>query len=136
MSCATAIDAHVLVRFLTRDDPVKAERVLALLRRALADGTVYEVLPVTLAEVVWVLEAHYEWPRSDVAAKLGPLLDVPALQFSEPEVLRAALRLHAERNIDFIDAYLAAVVLRRQDPVVCSYDRDFDRVPGLRRLEP
>lgn len=132
----TAIDANVLVRFLTRDDPVKAERVLALLRRALAEGTAYEVLSITLAEVVWVLESHYEWPRIDVAAKLEPLLDVPALQFHEPEVLRTALRLHAERTIDFIDAYLAAVVLQRRAPLVCSYDRDFDKVPGIRRIEP
>jgi predicted nucleic acid-binding protein len=31
---------------------------------------------------------------------------------------------------------LAAKALNGRDNVVCSFDRDFDRVPGLRRVEP
>lgn len=136
MTHATAIDANVLVRFLTRDDPVKADRVLALFRRAIMAAEWYEVLPITLAEVVWVLESHYAWSRSAVTRKLSPLLDMPPLHFQDGEVLREALILHAERNVDFIDGYLAALLLRRPEPVICSYDVDFDRIPGIRRIEP
>ena len=85
---------------------------------------------------VWVLESHYGWSRADVREKLDPLLDMPPLRFPEREVLRQALALHAERNVDFIDGYLAALLLRRPEPAICSYDGDFDKIPGIRRVEP
>lgn len=49
---------------------------------------------------------------------------------------------HARRLLDGAtglmarDALHAAVVLGEGLEGICSYDRDFDRIPGLRRLEP
>ena len=51
--------------------------------------------------------------------------------------IRAAMRLMAEtRNLTTRDAIHGAVVLEHQMEGIVSADRDFDRIPGLRRYDP
>lgn len=51
-------------------------------------------------------------------------------------VLPRAFDLYLRRLIDWVDAYHAAVVESRAETELVSLDRDFDRVPGLRRRKP
>src|SRR3989338_4694629 len=41
-----------------------------------------------------------------------------------------------EQNIDFIDAYHAAYASLKSFDVIYSYDKDFDKVKGVKRIEP
>jgi predicted nucleic acid-binding protein len=47
-----------------------------------------------------------------------------------------ALQLFERHPIDFIDAYHGALMLARGLTTVYSYDTDFDRLQGLKRVEP
>jgi len=47
-----------------------------------------------------------------------------------------ALDLYATYPIDFGDAILLAQMERQRTNEIYSYDRDFDRVPEVVRLEP
>jgi predicted nucleic acid-binding protein len=47
-----------------------------------------------------------------------------------------ALNLYASTTLDFGDAYIAASMDRMGSRTVYSFDRDFDRIKGIRRLEP
>jgi hypothetical protein len=44
--------------------------------------------------------------------------------------------LDANAGLTVRDAIHAAVVLHSGAEAICSYDRDFDRIAGLRRVEP
>lgn len=130
------LDANVLIRFLTKDDPVKAERVLRLFQKALSDSVLYEVPSIVFAELVWVLDSYYEWPRVDIAERLASLLGMPPFHFPERELLARSLELYKTLNVDFIDAFLAASILEAPSKRIYSFDRDFDRIPGVIRTEP
>ena len=130
------IDANVLIRFLTKDDPEKAERTLRLFQKALSTAILYEVPSIVFAELVWVLDSYYGWPRSDIADKLAALLDMPPFYFPDRESLSQALHLYKTLNIDFIDAFLATSALGSSSKRIYSFDKDFDRVPGVIRTEP
>jgi predicted nucleic acid-binding protein len=52
------------------------------------------------------------------------------------DLLVEALSLYQGKNLDFADAFLAAVALRRGPQAVYSFDQDFNRIPGVTRLEP
>ena len=66
------IDTNLLVRYLTEDDPSKANDVRRLLLKA-AQGEVRLLVPsVVIAELVWVLESFYRLERS----RIVPLLNV------------------------------------------------------------
>ena len=59
-----------------------------------------------------------------------------AVQISDKDLLAEALVLYARKNIDFIDAYHAGPMKKLHLPEIYSYDRDFDRIAGLKRSEP
>jgi len=39
-------------------------------------------------------------------------------------------------NLSFVDAYLAVLTQQQRLPELVSFDRNYDRVPGIRRVEP
>ena len=47
-----------------------------------------------------------------------------------------ALDLWGDSNLDFADCLAASRVQHANLECIYSYDRDFDRIPGIRRLEP
>ena len=49
-------------------------------------------------------------------------------------IARASI-VYERSNVDFGDAYIAALALE-SDGQVISFDRDFDRIPGVTRVEP
>jgi predicted nucleic acid-binding protein len=44
--------------------------------------------------------------------------------------------LHVTSNFSFADAYHAVLMGRLNIPEIVSFDRGFDRVPGITRVEP
>jgi len=47
-----------------------------------------------------------------------------------------ALRLYVRHNIDWTDAFVAAQVISQKARTIYSYDRDFDRIADIVRVEP
>ena len=95
-------------------------------------------LTITVAEVVWVLESFYEFPRAQIGTTLTQFLHADGLEVETPDLLTEALALYHdhERNLDFADALLATTARRNGPPELYSFDRDFDHVPGVTRLHP
>jgi predicted nucleic acid-binding protein len=58
------------------------------------------------------------------------------LEVEDLDLLMEALTLYQGKNLDFADAFLAAVALRRGPQAIYSFDHHFNRVPGISRLEP
>lgn len=52
------VDTNVFLRFLTRDDPVKAEKARRLFTAAMAGELVAETSLLVVAEIVWTLESY------------------------------------------------------------------------------
>lgn len=131
-----AVDANVIVRFLTADPPDMAQRAADLFAAADRGEVVLELDDIVLAETVWVLRSFYGQPVIDIARTLQQFLSHAAIQVDDEAILIEALSLFAEHNVDFADALLAARMRRRGTTDVISFDRHFDRLPGVRRIEP
>jgi predicted nucleic acid-binding protein len=121
------VDANVLLRLIT-DDPVDlAERASRLAERAEQGEITLRVSPVIVAEIVWVLHSFYRYSRSQVTDALIPLFTSEGISLEDHEQVIVALEQMASVNVDFMDAYLAAVA-RRAGEAVVSFDRDFRRL--------
>lgn len=126
------VDANILLRYLTDEPPELAERAFTLLKAAEQAALPLIVAPMILAEVVYVLESVYVWPRADIADGLLRLVDASVLLFLEQRVLIRTLILYRDiRQLDFADAYLAALAESRGDSAVLSFDRDLARITHL-----
>jgi len=133
---APALDANVILRFLTNDVPEQA-RACAVLLEKVERGEQRVWLPdLVLADVVWTLEKFYRQSKETIADLLVPLISLRGLRCSSKESALLALSLYARHNIDWTDAFVAAQLLAQRTPTVYSFDRDFDRVPGISRIEP
>lgn len=54
-----AVDANIILRFLTNDDPLKAEACAALLERIECDDVQVWLPDLVLADTIWTLEKFY-----------------------------------------------------------------------------
>lgn len=132
------IDTDVIIRLLTGDDPEKQARARELFRRVQA-GEVTIFAPVTvIADCVYVLSSPslYKVPRAQVVGLLRPILRLRGFRLQDRRTVLRALDLYAATHLDFGDAYLAASMERLDSPSVYSFDTDYDRIKGIKRLEP
>lgn len=125
------VDANILLRYLTGAPPALAERAQKLLNAAEQRDVRLIVAALTLAEVVFVLEHTYRWPRKTLAEGLGRLLASDVFFFPEAAILERALTWYRDiPRLHFADAYVAAVAAERQAAVV-SFDRELKRLHEL-----
>lgn len=132
------VDADVLVRLITGDDPVKQAAATALFRRVASGDVVVRAPESVIADTVYVLSSSrlYALSRDRVREALAPLLGLPAFRVrNRSEVLRA-LDLYATTRLDFSDALLVAAMEQEGAAALYSYDRHFDRIAGIARREP
>lgn len=133
------IDTNLFLRYLIRDDLSKAERVAVLLHRLRSGEEEATTSEAIIAEIVFTLVSKklYALNRRQVHDLLQPIIELKGLRLPDRGVFLRALSLFvAHRALSFPDALAAAHVETRGYDAVLSFDRGFDRIPGMRRDEP
>jgi len=126
------VDTSVVLRILVRDDEVQMKGAESLIREAGRQGIVLYLLPVTILEIVWVLEKIYSYERTAVRELVEAILNTPQLNVEKADVFRKALQTYQEKKIKFADAVMGYWGLERGLKTVYTYDRkDFSRIDGL-----
>ncbi len=129
------VDSNILMYAAGATHANKAPSAAFL--RQVAQGEVEAVLDAeVLQEILYRYRAIRRWSQGrrvyDAARRIFPIvLPITA------EVLDVARRLmDAHPDLDARDALHAGVGLNHKAEAICSYDRDFDQIAGLRRTEP
>lgn len=130
------IDANVILRHLLGDHDEHSPRAsvfLATVERG--DERVY-VSALVVSEIVFTLTRHYKRSKREVRDALVSILLLPGVSVDDEEHLLRAFDLYVDENLPFVDAYLASKMLAEGADGIVSFDKDFERVPGVRRIEP
>jgi predicted nucleic-acid-binding protein len=131
------VDTSVLLRFLIKDDDLKARAVEKLLLTASGKGTVLHILPVTMLEIVWVLEKVYKFGKKEVRELAEAIINTPQLKVEMGDVFLKALKAYEEKNVKFADAVMAYWGLEKKISIAYTYDeKDFRRIEGLTVRKP
>jgi predicted nucleic acid-binding protein len=131
------LDTNILLRHLLRDHLVHSPAAAALLKRIEAGTEDAWTSSLAIAEIVWVLSGpQYQLSRPDIRDGLSPLCSMTHLRVEHAEAVQRALDRFAQTNLDFIDCLNAALVEQHDLPELYSFDRDFDRIPEVTRIEP
>ncbi len=129
-------DTNIFLRLLTGDDPVQSAAAAEFIGRVIAgEAEAYATVAVVL-ELVWTLESYYGLGRGEVAEKITLLLNTRRLGVENRDLVEEALEHYKSSKADFVDCYNAAFAALTGDGTVLSYDRDFDKLTGVTRLEP
>jgi uncharacterized protein len=132
------LDANVILRYLLRNDEIKAQRCLELLEKAERREITLRTTDLVIAELVWVLESPvtYNLPRERIRELLLPIILLRGLKLPGKKLYRQIFDLYVDQGIDFIDAYDAVHMGKQGLTRIYSYDSDFDRITGVSRVEP
>jgi predicted nucleic acid-binding protein len=129
-------DTNILVRLLTNQPLERAEAVHAALDVAARTPLILVLPDVVVAELAYVLTEVYRLSVADAADRIGMILDLAAIEVVDESLLRDTLSIWRAGRLDFTDAYLAALGRGTREAGVLSFDRDFDRVADLFRVDP
>jgi uncharacterized protein len=130
------LDANVFLRFLLNDHPTwspACKRLFLAVERGEEQVWTSEII---ISEVVYVLASVYKVSRTDIAAKLPPLLRLPMLRLPNKKLYPRIFQLFTTTNLSYADCHTAALMESRGQPELYSYDEGFKKVPALKRLEP
>ena len=131
------IDTSVLLRFLVKDDDLKARAVEKLLLAAPGKGIALHILPVTMLEIVWVLEKVYKFGKKEVRELAEAIINTPQLKVEMGDIFLKALKAYEEKNVKFADAVMAYWGMDKKISVAYTYDeKDFRRIEGLTVKKP
>lgn len=116
-----AIDTNILVRYLTRDDPVQVP---------LADAVVAQPCFLTLTvllETIWLLSSRYGMVRGQIAEALEALLELPSINTPDDQQVGWALRRFAA-GADAAD--MIHIVASRDADSFISFEKKLARMAG------
>ena len=132
------VDTNVFLRYLTRDDPEKSQACYELFKRCERNEEALLTSEAVVAEIVYVLSSKqlYNLAPEEVRVRLMPLLSLMGLKLPNRNVYLRALELYAAFAIDFEDALAVSHMEHHGLTEIYSYDRDFDRLAHVERIEP
>lgn len=131
------IDTNLFIRYLANDDTKKADRVEQLLVKAAHGQLRLFTAEMVIAEVVWVMESFYRIPKMRIAEMVNAILATPGLEVQNGKSIKKAAHYYPLHNIDFIDAYIVALMEEKSISSIFSFDKKhLKRIQTIDRVEP
>jgi predicted nucleic-acid-binding protein len=135
---APHVDTNLFIRFLTGDD-LQQQAAAAAIFEQIEKGVLTVMAPDTvIADAVFVLASPrlYNLSHSMVQTLLIPLVSLPHFQVDNREMLVRALAIFGSTTrFDFSDCCILARMEQAGSTEIYSFDKDFDRFPGVTRIE-
>ena len=130
------IDTNVFIRHLTQDHAEFSPMATAFFARIERGEIKAQTSETCIFEAVFTLEKRYRAAKPAIREGLFSLIELPGLQLPGKGRLRRAFDLYVDRNMSFGDASHIALMEQLGITEIASFDKDFDRVPGISRVEP
>lgn len=133
---AVFLDTNVLVRHLTQDNAALSPRATSFLGRIERGEIRARIADTVIFETVFLLERRYGRSKLEIREALLSLLALPAIELPDKQRIGRAFELYTDSRLSFADAYHVALMEQLGIDEIASFDKDFDSVPGIRRVEP
>lgn len=101
-----AIDTNILVRIITRDDENQAHTAKVFLQNNCDAHSPAFVSSIVLCELVWILKAFYQYPKSSIVEALYSLTNASEFSIEHQQEAWDALEDFKNNNADFLTTIL------------------------------
>lgn len=129
------VNTNLFLRFITQDLPSQAELAKKRFEEAREGKIKLEVTPLTIAEILFVLQGTIAFSKEEAVEKTIGLMREPWITIEHKRVVIEALQLYRSYSIDFIDL-LTFALARTKRKRILSFDRDYDKLTPKLREEP
>ena len=120
------VDTNLIVRHLVQDHERHAKLAGKLFAASDRGEVSLVVLPVVLAECVFVLESFYKRPRAEIAQALKSLVGSPGVEVDDLPIHLDALTRYGRTQLHIVDCMIAATAAA-QGLHVATFDQDFKK---------
>lgn len=123
---AVAIDTNVLIRYVTNDEPTKADRAKQFLERIERGEEECILCEAVIAEVIWVLTHPriYNLSREEVVEYLVSVVQLNGVRIQPKTMYLRALEMYKTSDLDFTDCLLASMVECGRAASLASFDSE------------
>jgi uncharacterized protein len=130
------VDSNVLIRFFVREPPEQHHRSVELLLAVERGDESIALNHMVIFETTWVLTRTYKFPLDRVRELMLDIIRMPSVRVEQPRLISRAFEVAIEQNIPFADGYNAAFMELNDLSEVYAWDRHFDRIDSISRIEP
>jgi len=129
-------DTNLFIRFFTGDSDNQSQESKKFLNQVSKGKYELFVCDLIVAEIIYVLESIYHLDRNEVVEKILAIAETDNTIIENRQVILGALDLYEEKNIDFIDAYLASHSIKNNCDTVFTFDKDFRKIDFIKKIIP
>ncbi len=129
------IDTNFFLRYLTKDEEEKAKAVLELLKKVKIGEEKVITSPLVIFELIFTLQSYYKVPRKNIKNLLTPILSLRGLKLDQKTIFEKALDIYSESNISFADIFNYCFMLENKIDEIYSFDKDFDKLENIKRID-
>lgn len=133
---AQFLDTNIFLRHLVDDNSEQSQRATAYFQAIEQGLKKAYISDIVIFEIVFTLERGYKRKKAEIMSSLLPLLELPGIFLPGKRKFREVFGIYVEKNISFADAYHAVMMKKLRLSEIVSFDRDFDRINTLTRIEP
>ena len=130
------LDTNIFLRHLRQDHPDHSPRATALFARIRRGEAYAQTLDTVVFETVYTLQSFYKETRSAIRETLLPLINLPGIVLPDKQRYARAFEIYATSSRSFADSFHIAHAEQAGIREFISFDRDFDGLPNIRRVEP
>ena len=131
------IDTNVLLRLALNDEPDQSPRAEAFFGRTARGEIIAWISDTVIFEAVYVLEKNNRVERENIAETVLDILSAPGIKYLGWADMNDVFALYTRhRHLSIADCLHASLARQLPATTIVSFDEGFDRIDGLRRVEP
>ena len=129
-------DANVLLRHVTRDHADQSPRSTAFFGKLARNEARVRCSEQVIFEASYTLLGMYRATRAEVSDALLAFINLAGVVLPRKSWWSEIFDLFTSSALSLPDSYHVVMMRRLGITEIVSFDTDFDRVPGITRVEP
>ena len=121
-----SVDTNFFLRFVLKDNLSQWRIADKYFQEARLEKIKLIFLTEVILEIEYVMRKVYSLNRTIIFKYISTLLAINSIEIADRNILRNALLLYLQKNIDLIDCVLF-LKAKSQDAEILSFDRDFKK---------
>lgn len=130
------LDTNILLRYFARDNEQMFEKAVNLLLRIEQGEEKVITSSLVIFETIFTLQTFYKLSRKEISERLLSIISLRGILLADKSVFYKAFDIYGRYNISFADAYNAALMMSEEVFNIYSWDKGFDKIDGIARIEP
>ena len=129
------LDANVLVRYLTLDDPVQSPLAIRFIESDEHIDVPLHVSVIVLCEVVWTLRSRYKYSKEQLVEILEKLLLTREIALESENEISQGLELYRTSSVGFADCLIVALSKAKSVTPTMTFDLNASKLDGFQLLQ-